>query len=81
MPHTESTENFTRLVQTCGLINSASSHVGLYLVHFNSTLHRSVEHLRPLEVPGSVLGAGTTKMVKHNEVKTTGDGEKKWPDF
>lgn len=51
--------------------------MGLYLVHFNSTLHRSVEHLRLLGVPGSMLGAGTMTMIKHNEVKTTWDGEKK----
>lgn len=28
-------------------------------------------------MPGSMLGAGTMTMIKHNEVKTTWDGEKK----
>ena len=54
---------------------------GLYLVQSKSTLHRSVEHLRLLSMPGSVLGAGTMKMIEHNEVRTTWGGKRNWPDF
>lgn len=51
--------------------------MGLYALHSNSTLGTFIEHLSLLNVPGSVLGTGTTKMNMRNEVKTMWDSEKR----